>query len=244
MAAWANADRVARYAVAGNRVFYAEATRRLVMGARDLVGNGLDLGCGCGFSTQVLCEQVPRVVWRGVDVSSAMIDSANASLGARGVEFARAEADHLPFADASFEIVVSNFSWHWFGKAAGLEVRRILRPGGLFMATLPLRSLSTASGNRAVARALLARRARFRRRISQGVRFEEIARILPGQMEVVRRETTVESESFPDGVSLLATLRSRGVLLALFGEDVELDLGLAGAVDYEWPTAMVWLRKL
>jgi SAM-dependent methyltransferase len=45
----------------------------------------------------------------------------------------QASAEHLPFADAAFDVVLSTMSVrHWTDQAAGLrEVVRVLAPGGL-----------------------------------------------------------------------------------------------------------------
>src|SRR5581483_3565004 len=73
---------------------------------------------------------------------AALLDAAGIGAGTRVLELARAalpdagfdeaEAESLPYADASFDAVVCNFGAHHFPypERALAEVRRVLRPGG------------------------------------------------------------------------------------------------------------------
>jgi SAM-dependent methyltransferase len=202
-------------------------------------GQGLDLGCGTGFSTEVLVSEQPGVMWQGVDASAAMLDIARAKSALARVEFREARAEALPFPDASFDLVVASFSWHWFGEGAGLEVRRVLRPRGWLLASVPVRRLSSARGNRLLARALLAGRSRFVPRTSQGLRFVDVAGILPPPVCVVRHQLLVEHERFADGRRMLDVLDSRGALAAIFGDGPPPVIDAAGPIDYEWPHAVL-----
>jgi ubiquinone/menaquinone biosynthesis C-methylase UbiE len=87
------------------------------------------VGCGTG-------NLASRLVDRGLDVAAidldpAMVDLARGRLAGRA-EVAVASVTALPFADASFDGVVSTLSMHhWADKGAGLaEIARVLRPGG------------------------------------------------------------------------------------------------------------------
>ncbi len=72
----------------------------------------LDLGCGAGTDTLVAAQMVGpegRVV--GIDMTPEMLAKARAAaaeLGAANVELLEAEAEHLPFPDGSFDVVISN----------------------------------------------------------------------------------------------------------------------------------------
>ena len=95
--------------------------------------NVLDLGCGRGG--------VPEVIWRDVRLAAG-IDPDMASLAghrAAGMPVVRAVAGHVPFADDSFDVVVS--AWvleHLVDPLdAFIEVRRVLRPGGHFIFLTP-----------------------------------------------------------------------------------------------------------
>ncbi|MDE2006435.1 MAG: methyltransferase domain-containing protein [Rhodospirillales bacterium] len=50
-----------------------------------------------------------------------------------------ADEEFLPFAPASFDLVVASLSLHWVNDLPGalIQIRRALRPGGLFLASLP-----------------------------------------------------------------------------------------------------------
>lgn len=90
----------------------------------------LDLGCGDGQLTARLTTLGASVC--GVDASPAMIAAARI----QGIDAQVASAEHLPFADASFDAVFSNAVLHWVRDHDAMmkEVRRVLRPGGRFVA--------------------------------------------------------------------------------------------------------------
>jgi len=99
--------------------------------------SALDVGVGTGdlsFGLLAASDPTSRVI--GIDLSAGMLDlvrrrAARSPLGSR-FEARRADAQALPFADASFDRVVAGFAVRNFGDLdAGLrEMRRILRPGG------------------------------------------------------------------------------------------------------------------
>ena len=241
---WPGLVRAERYDEEVNRAFYRGAVARLLEKAPALSGRGLDLGCGTGFSLEGLIAQAPNVAWIGADCSRKMLERAQGKTGLRAASLCEAKAEALPFADRSFDVVVANFSWHWFGKEAGHEVRRVLRPGGWFIASLPLRHFSGAQGNRALAHALLAGRGHFARRASQGFRFDDVRSALPGEARVARHELVVASERFANGRELLHVLRSRGALAAIFGEEPPTTIETPSPVDFEWPFAVLHAQVL
>jgi SAM-dependent methyltransferase len=236
---WPGLVRAGQYDEAVNRAFYRGAVARLLEKAPALSGRGLDLGCGTGFSLEGLIADAPNVAWIGADCSRKMLERAQRKPGLRAALLCEARAEALPFADGSFDVVVANFSWHWFGKDAGHEVRRVLRPGGWFLACLPLRRFSSAPGNRALAHALLAGRGQFVRRASQGFRFDDVPGVLPGETRVARHELVVVNERFADGQALLDVLRSRGALAAIFGDQPPTAIEAPSPVDFEWPFAVL-----
>jgi ubiquinone/menaquinone biosynthesis C-methylase UbiE len=72
----------------------------------------LDLGCGAGTDSLIAAQMVGadgRVA--GIDMTPEMLTRARASaeeLGAANVEFLEADAEALPFAGESFDVVISN----------------------------------------------------------------------------------------------------------------------------------------
>jgi len=68
----------------------------------------------------------------GVDAAPGMIKVAAASAADERLRFSVGVAEHLPFRDAPFDLVVSVTSFdHWLDQQAGLaECHRVLVPGG------------------------------------------------------------------------------------------------------------------
>jgi len=96
----------------------------------------LDLGSGAGTDSLVAAQMVGaegRVT--GVDMTPEMVAKARASAavqGAENVEFVESEAERLPFADGSFDVVISNGVIDLIPDkdAVFTELFRVLRPGG------------------------------------------------------------------------------------------------------------------
>jgi ubiquinone/menaquinone biosynthesis C-methylase UbiE len=92
----------------------------------------LDVACGTGNYLAVQMKHLAnaRVRWAGVDASEAMLARAASKLS--GAELRAARAESLPFADASFDYVVSSFAFHHFeDKPKALdEMLRVLAPSG------------------------------------------------------------------------------------------------------------------
>ena len=71
----------------------------------------------------------------GIDMTPAMLAKARAAaaeIGAANVEFIEAEAERLPFADESFDVVISNGVIDLIPDkdAVFSELNRVLEPGG------------------------------------------------------------------------------------------------------------------
>ncbi len=102
------------------------------IGAADRI---LDLGCGTGIVARELRKRLgggARIT--GVDASGEMIVKAREL--APDIEWREGNAMKLPFADASFELVVSQQMLQFVpDRAAALrEIRRVLAPGGRLVA--------------------------------------------------------------------------------------------------------------
>lgn len=103
----------------------------------------LDIGCGLGGKTVVYAEAGAAVV--GVDIEKGNIARCIEFADSRecGAEFITADAQSLPFAGGSFDLVVANDSMEHFARpeAAFPELARVLRPGGsIFLFFTPWRS--------------------------------------------------------------------------------------------------------
>jgi demethylmenaquinone methyltransferase/2-methoxy-6-polyprenyl-1,4-benzoquinol methylase len=91
----------------------------------------LDIGCGTGFATEGLLQEVDMV--HGLDQSTHQLAKAQAKFGTDGpVRFYRGDAERLPFRDDSFDVVWSSGSIeYWPNPVDALrECRRVARPGG------------------------------------------------------------------------------------------------------------------
>jgi len=80
----------------------------------------------------------PLLRHRGLRVVSCDLSPAMAALNGPGC--VAADEECLPFAPASFDLVVASLSLHWVNDLPGalLQLRRVLRPGGLFLASVPV----------------------------------------------------------------------------------------------------------
>jgi ubiquinone/menaquinone biosynthesis C-methylase UbiE len=94
-------------------------------------GRVLDVACGTGVLAR---EAAARVGQRGsvvgIDPNEAMLAVARAK--SPGIEWRAGKAETLPFSDAGFDAVLSQFGLMFFGDrvAAIKEMWRVLRPGG------------------------------------------------------------------------------------------------------------------
>ena len=92
----------------------------------------LDLGCGDGQLTERIVAAGAIVT--GIDASAKMVAAART----RGLSVEEGSAESMPFADRSFDAVFSNAVLHWVRDQDAMisEVRRVLRPGGRFVAEM------------------------------------------------------------------------------------------------------------
>ena len=107
--------------------------------------NVLDVGCGRGLLTVAAAHRVPGGSVVGVDVwnpaalsgnrADSVLENARIEGVDKRVEVEHADARKLPFADASFDVVVSNYVVHELNTRQDREqmmreVARVLKPGG------------------------------------------------------------------------------------------------------------------
>lgn len=97
----------------------------------------LDIGCGPGFFSILLAQEGHHIT--AVDYSERMVEAAKANFAETGVtvRILRGDAQALPFADGSFDYIVSrNLVWDLeYPEKAYAEWLRLLKPGGrLFIA--------------------------------------------------------------------------------------------------------------
>ena len=124
----------------------------------------LDLGCGTGYFTPQLQSTFPQAVVVGVDIAEGMLRFAKAKASCAEVAqsplmscdyqsleilplkgsdpifvsiFACADAEQLPIANQSVDIIYSNFALQWCANLSLLfaELQRVLKPGGQMIFT-------------------------------------------------------------------------------------------------------------
>jgi SAM-dependent methyltransferase len=115
----------------------------------------LDLGSGAGTDSLVAARMVGAEGHvTGIDMTPEMLDKARrsaAEMRAENVEFVEGEAEQLPFADASFDVVISNGVIDLIPDkdAVFSELYRVLEPGGrLQIADVTIQSPVSEEGRR------------------------------------------------------------------------------------------------
>jgi SAM-dependent methyltransferase len=100
-------------------------------GARRQFRVALDLGVHQGSLTRVLAHRAQIETLVVADPAFAFLTHAD---GTRVV----GDPEFVPFRDGSFDLVASVLVLHWVGDLPGalVQLRRILRPGGLFLAAM------------------------------------------------------------------------------------------------------------
>ena len=92
----------------------------------------LDVGCGTGVFTELVLEMCSPAAVMAVDPAAAQIDYARRRPGAPRANFRVADAQTLPFADQTFDVVASALVLNFIPDRlrALAEMRRVARPGG------------------------------------------------------------------------------------------------------------------
>lgn len=95
----------------------------------------LDAGCGSGSMARLLAARCPEARVVGVDIRPDYVAYARERARAEGLgnlSFEPGDIFHLPFPDASFDLVWSKYVLQWVKDpaAAVAELRRVTAPGG------------------------------------------------------------------------------------------------------------------
>jgi ubiquinone/menaquinone biosynthesis C-methylase UbiE len=121
-------------ALAGH--MYLAGIRRLLPRATvPLMPAILDVGCGTGVNLLEAARWfAPARLLCGIDLAPGMAAVARAKAAAAGVpaQITVGDAEQLPYADRTFDLVLCNSVLHWFKdrRQALCEMHRVLRPGG------------------------------------------------------------------------------------------------------------------
>jgi ubiquinone/menaquinone biosynthesis C-methylase UbiE len=101
----------------------------------------LEVGCGVGAQTRILCRRFPHLHITGVDGARAQIETARTYLAdplrSRRVDLAVARAECLPFAEGTFDGAFLCWLLEHVAEPVEIlaEVRRVLLPGGTIHCT-------------------------------------------------------------------------------------------------------------
>ncbi|HVT92676.1 MAG TPA: class I SAM-dependent methyltransferase [Bryobacteraceae bacterium] len=113
----------------------AEDTLRIFLEAAEVNRDdeALDVACGPGIISCALAGVARRVT--GIDLVPAMIEQARDRQRAKGlanIEWRTGDAAHLPFADNSFSLVATRYSFHHLMEPERVlrEMARVCRSGG------------------------------------------------------------------------------------------------------------------
>ncbi|BCG00939.1 SAM-dependent methyltransferase [Paraburkholderia sp. PGU19] len=96
----------------------------------------LEIAAGTGVVTRAMVDALPEhVEIVATDLNQAMLDCAATRGPHRPVTWQQADAMHLPFYDASFDLIVCQFGAMFFPDKARAfaEARRVLRSGGVLL---------------------------------------------------------------------------------------------------------------
>lgn len=121
-------------------------------------GTVLELAAGTGILTrQLRAAMAPGAELVATDLNPDMLALAQAKHTGAAVRWQQADAQALPFDDASFDAVACQYGVMFFPDKAGAlrQVRRVLRPGGFFgfsvwdsLAANPLGAIAKETVNR------------------------------------------------------------------------------------------------
>lgn len=96
----------------------------------------IDIGTGTGFAVKLLMQRYKKARITAVDIAPEMLKRAARHGGwLRKPAMVCADADHLPMADNSADMIVSSLMLQWSSdlERTFREFRRVLKPGGLLM---------------------------------------------------------------------------------------------------------------
>lgn len=101
-------------------------------------GYGLDVGTGPGYVAVEIARRRPGLSFVGLDLAAYMVKEATHQASEAGLDghglWLQADGHYLPFADGSFDLVVSSFALHHWHDPLHVfnEVARVLAPEGRY----------------------------------------------------------------------------------------------------------------
>lgn len=140
----------------------------------------LETAAGTGIVTQALNAAIPDAEIVATDLNPPMLDQAARRITSPNVRFEMADAQALPYPDASFDLVVCQFGVMFFPDKvrANAEARRVLRENGRYMLVIwnsIETNLATRVAGRAVAELFPGEELRFYERVP--FRYHDVGQI-------------------------------------------------------------------
>lgn len=123
----------------------------LEMAAEGRCGRILDIGTGTGYLAFPLAAAYPQALVCGIDITPGIVEEncrrARES-GMTNLVFQEFDGITYPFAEESFDLVVSRYAFHHFPnpESAAEQIGRLLSSGGRLLLSDPLRAAEDASG--------------------------------------------------------------------------------------------------
>jgi SAM-dependent methyltransferase len=193
---------------AGHDFLFREIGERLVDRLDDVkrrFPRVLDAGCRTGLLRALLSRRPDVETVVGLDLSARMVERA-------GAPSVVADEELLPFADSSFDLVISNLALHWTNDLPGalVQLRRALKPDGLLLAAM-FGGETLIQLRAALIDAELAESGGARPRVSPVADLRDMGMLLQRagfELPVVDGDTL--TVSYPDVPALMRDLRGMG----------------------------------
>lgn len=248
--------------------FYSEIATSALDHAKNYVratpgARALDLGSGTGISTSVFSGHWSDFEWTACDTAPAMLEYSRSILPS-AIRLALAHTDfegnlELPFENQSFDLVTSSFALHWMlgstsatNDSAIREIERVLRPGGIFLASLP----ATARGRSSLSKLTYSQTRRrekpqILRLWSLGLNERRLGYLSQlfgdqGMTEIAQPKHFQYLETFEDRPQWLRALKSRGALAAMGIEESALEqTGAVAPIQEPWTWwCQIWTKPI
>lgn len=102
-------------------------------------GRVLDAACGVGYGAEIVCAEARVKTYTGLDQSDEALKTATRDFAASNRTFVQGDVYSLPFADGSFDTVISLETLEHLDRpeVAMAEFKRVLAPGGVLLGSVP-----------------------------------------------------------------------------------------------------------
>ena len=120
-------DEINRYCIQ----LYHHVANAVELGGRDV----LEVGSGRGGGADYIKRYLGPASMVGVDFSNNAVNLCRQHYCLEGLSFELSDAEHLPFNDRSFDVVINIESSHCYGSMEDFlaQVKRVLKPGGYLL---------------------------------------------------------------------------------------------------------------